>query len=88
MVTQSIVCPRLKTRWSSWRVLGEFALRLDIPTLAATDMSGCIEVATFIMPDVTFIHVYAGGTPDIIYRLVATDDGSKWEAFSTRPLGK
>jgi hypothetical protein len=76
------------TRWLSWRVIDEFAMRLDIPPLASTDMTGCLEVATFLMPDVTRIEVYAGGIPDILYKLTATDDGSKWEAVSVRPLGR
>ena len=76
------------TRWSSWQVVDEFALRLDIPPLASTDMTGCIEVATFLMPDVIRIEVYAGDIPDIVYTLTPTGDGDKWEAFSVRPLGK
>lgn len=78
----------MKTRWLKWEIIGEFALRLDIPELASTDMTGCVDTAKFLMPDVTHIEVYAGGIPDVIYNCVATDDGSEWEAFSTRPLGQ
>jgi hypothetical protein len=87
-VTQSVVCRRMLTRWSAWRVVDEFALALDIPGLAATDMDGCIQTATFLMPDVTRIEVYAGGVPDVVYRLTTDDDGlTGWEAVDVRPVG-
>jgi hypothetical protein len=81
----SAVCRRLVTRWCSWVVTGETEMRLDLPPHDCTDMTGCIEVAKFLMPDVTKISVYAGGKPDIIYEI---GSGGEWEAFNTRKLGK
>lgn len=63
------------------------ALRLDLPEYDSTDMTGCIEVAKFLMPDVTAVHVYAGGVSDVLYKLTTASDPPAWEAFDTRPVG-
>lgn len=75
--------------WSSWSVVAEFHLRLDLPLHNCTDMTGCIASAKGIMPDVARIETYSGGEPDTVYKLLATHDGKgEWKAFSTRRVGK
>ncbi len=83
----SAVCRKLVTRWRSWTVTAPTGLRLDLPKYDSTDMTGCIEVAKFLMPEVTVIHVYAGGVSDVLYKLTNKNDPPEWEAFDTRPMG-
>ena len=57
----------LKCYWTQWTVLGDVALRLDIPKDNSTDMSGTIRAAKQLMPEVVYVWVVCDGTPDIRY---------------------
>lgn len=44
-------------RWTSWSVVGERELRLDVPAGNCPDKRGCIIAALGLMPDVAKIKV-------------------------------
>lgn len=69
----------LQCEWEAWMPFpgDPLALGLTMPEGACCDMTGCIEVAKRIHPDVRKIITFAGGEPDTVYVLV---DG-EWAAW-------
>jgi hypothetical protein len=76
---------KLMCRWLSWRAEGPGRLRLDLPDLDCTDMTGTVDTAKSLMPEVTVVSVYAGGKLDVVYANAAfADGGTEWTAFDHR----
>lgn len=71
----------LKCCWTAWRITGPGTLSLALPPHNCTDMTGAIRVGRRILPHVSEIATFSGGTPDTIYRR----EGEKWHAVGRGP---
>lgn len=67
----------LQCRWSSWQVLDEHSLRLQLRKGNCCDMQGAIAIAERLMPGVIRILTYSGADKDTEYRR----DGPTWRAI-------
>lgn len=67
----------LQCEWLGWRVVGEYALALDLPDGNCCDMTGAIKTAEALMPEVVRIVSFQGGENDTIYRKESTG----WKAY-------
>jgi hypothetical protein len=66
--------PQLKCRFSSWDVIDDITLALYLAQDNCCDMTGCIQIATKIMPKVKQIITYSGSNLDTRYvRIDKTD---------------
>ena len=67
---------RMKCGWSSWRVVDDGHLALEMPAGQCCDMNAAIEIAEFLCPSVWCIDTFSGGRKDTMYVLTANG----WEA--------
>jgi hypothetical protein len=74
----------LKCGWTSWSVVEDGVLRLDMPADNCCDMRGAIKAAEALCPMVWRIDTYAGGRPDTMYLL----SGGGWRALDARALAR
>jgi hypothetical protein len=68
---------KLKCCFSTWRVVRDGEMALELPDGNCPNMSGVIEIAKEIMPEVWRIETYCDQGPDIEYRI----SNGEWEAF-------
>lgn len=78
-----IYSKQLGSRFIAWRALGPGELALDLPELACCDMTGAVDIATKLDPDVWRIEVFSGGDPDVRYLKIE----SGWVSVDTRKPG-
>ena len=67
----------LGCRFLAWRVISDNELALEMPPGNRCDMTGAIEIATKIMPNVQRIATYDGTEADTEYRRVL----GRWLAY-------
>ena len=70
----------LQCGWTSWTVVDDGILRLDMPADNCCDMTGAVKAAEALCPLVWRIDTYAGGQPDAMYLL----RDSQWGAVDQR----
>lgn len=83
---------KLMCGWYWWQVMDADVLGVVIPHLHSPDMTGCIEVAKGLMPEVTKIYVFNdrvhADACETVYKLTRNGTGDpEWEAFDTRKIG-
>lgn len=66
---QSRWSEKLQCNWIKWQVESTHTLRVYLPMYNAPDMTGCIETAKALMPDVNSIEVFVHGQFDGRYRI-------------------
>lgn len=71
----------LQCRWSSWSVIDDGVLRLDMPEGQCCSIDGAIQVAQAMCPGVFRIDAYSGGVSDVTY--INGRDG--WKAYENVP---
>lgn len=71
----------LQCNFMQWRVIGDYALALDLPVMNHCDMSGAIKVATSLLPTVDYIEIWEHGVhlaPRLTTRYVINEDTGEW----------
>jgi hypothetical protein len=63
--------------WSSWEVVDDGILRLNVLKENCCDMGGAIRAAEHLCPSVWRIDVYADDIPDVMYFRA----GGNWKAL-------
>lgn len=72
---------RLAANWRRWEACNKTTLALYLQKgWNGCDMSGCIEVATFLLPTVRIILVFSGDVLDNCYHAHRVGRGLKWAA--------
>jgi hypothetical protein len=67
----------LQCCWRSWEVVKNTTLRLNLPKYNIPDMSGTIQIAEVLMPDVCEIRVYCASVLDSWY----IKENEEWKAY-------
>jgi len=72
--------PKLKCKWKAWQVHGPKHLLLITEAGMVTEITSCVEMATFIMPDCEAITVYDGKYNQAEYRKINKLNHLIWES--------
>lgn len=78
--------------WSKLEVMEEGKLAIVIQRLHSPDMTGAIQMAKAVMPNVFMIYVFHerihSDTCETVYKLNGRAEPPSWEAFDTRKTAK